>query len=109
MSTRKAVTPKPPSLFWQRRPYEVSVNIDNLFDKLYFTPDADTYAALGALPGIGRVWRVVEPQVQNFGTSLKDNFTAVDKFNQFTGGVATVFSRTFGMDMVNPAPALDPA
>jgi len=31
--------------------------------------------------------------LQNFGTSLKDNFTAVDKFNQFTGGVATVFSR----------------
>ena len=31
--------------------------------------------------------------LQNFGSSLKDNFTAVDKFNQFTGGVATVFSR----------------
>jgi methyl-accepting chemotaxis protein-2 (aspartate sensor receptor) len=31
--------------------------------------------------------------LQNFGTSLKDNFTAVDKFNQSTGGVATVFSR----------------
>ena len=31
--------------------------------------------------------------LQNFGTSLKDNFTAVDKFHQFTGGVATVFSR----------------
>ena len=30
--------------------------------------------------------------LQNFGTSLKDNFTAVDKFTQFTGGVATVFS-----------------
>lgn len=31
--------------------------------------------------------------LQNSGTSLKDNFTAVDKFHQFTGGVATVFSR----------------
>ena len=31
--------------------------------------------------------------LQNFGTSLTDNFTAVDKFTQFTGGVATVFSR----------------
>ena len=28
-----------------------------------------------------------------FGTSLKDNFSAVDKFSQITGGVATVFSR----------------
>ena len=33
-------------------------NIDNLTDKLYFTPDADTYATLAALPGIGRVWRL---------------------------------------------------
>ena len=30
--------------------------------------------------------------LENFGTSLRDNFTAVDKFTQFTGGVATVFS-----------------
>ena len=35
----------------------------------------------------------VSGDLQNFGSSLKDNFTAVDKFNQFTGGVATVFSR----------------
>ncbi|HKX44564.1 MAG TPA: Cache 3/Cache 2 fusion domain-containing protein [Burkholderiaceae bacterium] len=31
-------------------------------------------------------------ELQNFGTSLVNNFTAVDKFTQFTGGVATVFS-----------------
>ena len=31
--------------------------------------------------------------LQNFGTSLTDNYTAVDKFTQFTGGVATVFGR----------------
>lgn len=37
--------------------YTVSINIDNLFDKVYFTPDADTYANLGALPGKGREWR----------------------------------------------------
>ncbi|HEY9067673.1 MAG TPA: Cache 3/Cache 2 fusion domain-containing protein [Burkholderiaceae bacterium] len=30
--------------------------------------------------------------LQNFGTSLINNYTAVDKFTQFTGGVATVFS-----------------
>ena len=31
--------------------------------------------------------------LQNFGTSLSNNYTAVDKFTQFTGGVATVFGR----------------
>jgi iron complex outermembrane receptor protein len=40
-----------------RGPYTLSVNIDNLFNKFYFTPDADTYANLGALPGKGREWR----------------------------------------------------
>jgi iron complex outermembrane receptor protein len=46
------------SLFWQRRPYAVSLNIDNLLDKLYFTPDQDTYANVGVLPGRGREWRI---------------------------------------------------
>ena len=32
----------------------------------------------------------------NFGASLRDNFTAVDKFSQVTGGVATVFSHWNG-------------
>jgi iron complex outermembrane receptor protein len=46
------------SLFVRRGTWQADFNIDNLTDKLYFTPDADTYSALGALPGIGRVWRL---------------------------------------------------
>ena len=34
------------------------LNIDNLFDRLYFTPVADVYANVAALPGVGRTWRV---------------------------------------------------
>lgn len=45
------------SAFVARGPYTLSFNVDNLFDKFYFTPDADTYANLGALPGKGREWR----------------------------------------------------
>lgn len=45
------------SAFVARGPYTVSINVDNLFDKFYVTPDADTYANLGALPGKGREWR----------------------------------------------------
>ncbi|OYW28553.1 MAG: TonB-dependent receptor [Caulobacter sp. 12-67-6] len=41
-----------------RGPYTAELNVDNLFDKFHFTPDADTYANLGALPGKGREWRV---------------------------------------------------
>ncbi len=45
--------------FYQYGPYTLSLNIDNLFDKLYFTPNADpTYANVAALPGVGREWRV---------------------------------------------------
>lgn len=46
------------SAYVARGPYTAELNIDNLFDKLYFTPDADTYANLGALPGKGREWRM---------------------------------------------------
>jgi iron complex outermembrane receptor protein len=46
------------SAYYARGPYTAELNIDNLFNKLYFTPDADTYANLGALPGKGRAWRV---------------------------------------------------
>ncbi|QUD87152.1 TonB-dependent siderophore receptor [Phenylobacterium montanum] len=46
------------SAFYKRGAYEVTVNVDNLLDKLYFTPDQDTYANVGALPGRGREWRV---------------------------------------------------
>jgi outer membrane receptor protein involved in Fe transport len=34
------------------------VNLNNLGDERYFTPGADTYANLSALPGIGRTWKV---------------------------------------------------
>jgi iron complex outermembrane receptor protein len=38
--------------------WEADVNVDNLADARYFTPDADIYANLAALPGIGRTWRI---------------------------------------------------
>ena len=46
------------SLFYARGPYQATFNVDNLLDELYFTPDADSYANLGALPGRGREWRI---------------------------------------------------
>ena len=42
------------SAFYQYKHFEIDLNINNLFDKLYFTPDADTYVNMGVLPGIGR-------------------------------------------------------
>ena len=38
--------------------WQAAVNADNVANARYFTPDADTYANLGALPGIGRTWRI---------------------------------------------------
>jgi len=46
------------SVYYEYGPYTATLNVDNLFDKLYFTPDADSYANLGALPSKGREWRV---------------------------------------------------
>jgi len=46
------------SAYVQRGPWRLSANVDNLFDKLYFSPVADVYANVGALPGVGRTWRV---------------------------------------------------
>ena len=46
------------SAYVSRGPYTAQLNVDNLFNRFYFTPDADTYANLGALPGKGREWRV---------------------------------------------------
>ncbi len=46
------------SLFFERGPYDITLNIDNLLDKLYFTPDQGVIADLGVLPGRGREWRV---------------------------------------------------
>jgi iron complex outermembrane receptor protein len=50
------------SLFYQYGKTEVDFNVDNLTDQLYFTPDADTYVNLGALPGVGREWRLTLKQ-----------------------------------------------
>jgi iron complex outermembrane receptor protein len=45
--------------FYQRGPYTLQLNVDNLFDQRYFTPNADpTYANVAALPGVGREWRL---------------------------------------------------
>jgi iron complex outermembrane recepter protein len=46
------------SSFLRMGPWEADLNVDNLADVRYFTPDADTYANLAALPGIGRTWRI---------------------------------------------------
>ena len=50
------------SLFYQFGKTEIDLNVDNLTNELYFTPDADTYVNLGALPGVGREWRVTLKQ-----------------------------------------------
>jgi iron complex outermembrane receptor protein len=45
--------------FYQYGPYTLSANIDNLFDKRYFTPSEDpTYSNVAALPSVGREWRL---------------------------------------------------
>ena len=46
------------SAFVQLGLWAATMNVDNLADARYFTPDADTYANLGALPGLGRTWRI---------------------------------------------------
>lgn len=46
------------SAYVKRGDWKLALNINNLTDKLYFTPDADSYANLGALPSKGRMWRL---------------------------------------------------
>lgn len=46
------------STFYETGPYTVTANIDNLFNKLYFTPLGDSYSNLAVLPGRGREGRV---------------------------------------------------
>ena len=46
------------SAFAQWDVWEGDVNVNNLADARYFTPGADTYANLSALPGLGRMWKV---------------------------------------------------
>ena len=43
--------------FWQSGPWRVTVNVDNLANTLAFTPVADVYAEVAALPIQGRTWR----------------------------------------------------
>ncbi|MEZ5937944.1 MAG: TonB-dependent receptor [Hyphomonadaceae bacterium] len=45
-------------LFYGYDGYELSLNIDNVFDELYFQPVADVYADMAVLPGRGREFRV---------------------------------------------------
>jgi iron complex outermembrane receptor protein len=46
------------SAFAQWDVWEAEVNVNNLGDARYFTPGADTYANLSALPGVGRTWQI---------------------------------------------------
>ena len=46
------------SAFTRWDAWEADVNVNNLADARYFTPGADTYANLSALPGLGRTWKV---------------------------------------------------
>jgi iron complex outermembrane receptor protein len=46
------------SAFVQLGDWRVAANVDNLFNRLYFTPVADVYANVAALPGMGRTWRM---------------------------------------------------
>lgn len=46
------------SAFVQWDAWEADLNVNNLSDERYFTPGADTYANLSALPGVGRTWKV---------------------------------------------------
>ncbi len=44
--------------FYARGPWRLTANIDNLFDRMAFTPVADVYAEVAALPIQGRTWRL---------------------------------------------------
>jgi iron complex outermembrane receptor protein len=46
------------SAFVTHGAWKLALNLDNLADARFFTPDADVYANLGALPGMGRRWRI---------------------------------------------------
>ena len=46
------------SAFLRHGDWVGEVNLNNIGNERYFTPDADTYANVGALPGQGRIWRI---------------------------------------------------
>ncbi|HXS06157.1 MAG TPA: TonB-dependent receptor plug domain-containing protein [Rhizomicrobium sp.] len=51
------------SAFLRWDAWEADINVNNLAGERYFTPDADTYANLAALPGQGRTWRITLKRV----------------------------------------------
>lgn len=46
------------SAFVEHGAWRLSLNVDNLTDKRFFTPIADVYANVAVLPGVGRTWRL---------------------------------------------------
>jgi len=46
------------SAFYSYGPWTATLNVDNVFNKLYFTPVADVYANVAVLPSKGREWRL---------------------------------------------------
>lgn len=44
--------------FVERGPWRVQAAVNNLTGRLYFTPVADVYASVAALPSVGRTWRM---------------------------------------------------
>lgn len=46
------------SLMYANGPWEADLNVDNLTDAFYLTPDQDVLANVGAVPGRGREWRL---------------------------------------------------
>ncbi len=44
--------------FLRYGPWQADLAVNNFANARYLTPDADTYANLGALPGTGRTWRL---------------------------------------------------
>jgi iron complex outermembrane receptor protein len=46
------------SAFVRHDAWEADVNVNNLGNARYFTPGADTYSMLSALPGTGRLWKI---------------------------------------------------
>jgi iron complex outermembrane receptor protein len=46
------------SAYYSSGDWTATLNVDNVFDKLYFTPVADVYANVAVLPSKGREWRI---------------------------------------------------
>lgn len=46
------------SAFYSFKDYEIALNVDNLFNQLYFQPVTDTYSDMAVLPGRGTEYRI---------------------------------------------------